>query len=500
MGKKCEPWFDWWAHYIGMEQNAEQDWIKRAGKGEPAAVAELFRLYWRAARAAAFGVTGDFALAEDAASEAFYAAIESLPDLKDAQRFGPWLRTIVVRTARKHKTKTSKENGAELKTQADGKSSLPGADLEQRELAALIHEAVGHLSENLREAVVLFYFEGYSLKEAAGFLDIPEGTLKRRLHDGRKRLRKVAERILQGVKPVNSKRENVLKQLKEAFEGGPNTEAFYQAMREALRLRPFPDEVLREAMRKHWAPKIKKAALDPERTREMRKILSLANSASERARDPNHPVGEVAGAIRAALPEFQPWQPDTSEIDYSQVMRQMFEGKSPSMPSNFVEESSASYISAMRAWLVQDSDGSVCTTSELMQRKATKEEMHTQMRQGNRLSDALRLFWKRPELIELRAIEDLLRHLSETIVPGTPIRFTAFDNPHYRSALRMQLADNPIPAAIGGVHNPHPLLGTSERGSVASILIWLEPWAAARSGEVVELADFSLFDFMKKPE
>jgi hypothetical protein len=177
----------------------------------------------------------------------------------------------------------------------------------------------------------------------------------------------------------------------------------------------------------------------------------------------------------------------------------MCEGKgSFSMPQNFAEELSASYISAMRAWLVQDSDGSVCTTSELIQRKATRQQMHTQMSRGNRLSDALRLFWKRPEPIELRAIEDMLRHLSETVVPGTPVRFVAFDNPHYRAALRMQLADNPIPAAIGGVHNPHPLLGTSDRAGVASIIIYLEPWAAAKSGETVELADFSLFDFLKK--
>ena len=91
-----------------MEQSAEQDWVQRARRGEPGAIAELFRLYWRAARATAFGVTGDFALAEDAASEAFYAAIESLPDLRDTRRFGPWLRTIVVRTARSQKVKTSK--------------------------------------------------------------------------------------------------------------------------------------------------------------------------------------------------------------------------------------------------------------------------------------------------------------------------------------------------------------------------------------------------------
>jgi len=249
----------------------------------------------------------------------------------------------------------------------------------------------------------------------------------------------------------------------------------------------------------HWAPKLEKAALDPEKNREMRKVLSLAYSASERARDPNHPVGAVTGAIRAALPEFQPWQPDTSQIDYYKVARRMFEGKgSFSMPPNFAEESSASYVTAMRAWLVQDSDGSVCTTSELMQKKATREEMHTQMSQGQKFSDTLRLFWKRPEPIELRAVEDMLRRLSEAIIPKTLVRFTACDESHYRAALRMQLADNPIPAAIGGVHNPHPLLGLSDGTGVVSVLIYLEPWATAKSGEAVELADFSLLDFMKK--
>jgi len=64
--------------------------------------------------------------------------------------------------------------------------------------------------------VVLFYFEGYSLKEAAGFLDIPEGTLKRRLHDGRKRLRKYGERLFtfldhDGVPWNNNNAEHAVK-------------------------------------------------------------------------------------------------------------------------------------------------------------------------------------------------------------------------------------------------------------------------------------------------
>ena len=479
-----------------MKESTEQGCVEQAKRGDSAAVAELFRRYWRAARAAAYGVTRDFALAEDAASEAFYAALDGLNELRDTQRFGPWLRTIVLRTARRHKAAKSKAGGAKLNRLPGGRSAPPGAHLEQQELAALIHEAVASLSATLREAMSLFYFEGYSLKEAARFLDVPEGTLKRRLHDGRQRLREAAERILTGRRPMNQQQEQILQQLKGAFDEGPDSEAFYQAMRQAMSLRPFPDKVLKEAMKKHWAAKAKKPPVTPEKSLTVREAIGRIYAPSARARDPNHSVGVVAAAIRAALPEFQPWQPDVSQIDLAQASRQMFEGKGFSMPPNFADESPASYITAMQAWLVHDQDGSFRTTYELMQRKASRKELHAQMNQGNKLSDALRLFWKRPERLELRAVEDLLRRLAEAIVPAIPVRFVAYDEPRYRAGLRMQLGDNPIPAAIGGVHNPWP--GLPDRISVASILMCLEPWASAQSGRAVELTDFSLFDFLEK--
>ncbi|HCO95946.1 MAG TPA: hypothetical protein DIU00_18745 [Phycisphaerales bacterium] len=485
-----------------MEQKAEENWVQRAGQGEPAAIAELFRLYWRAARAAAYGVTGDFALAEDAASEAFYAAIESLPDLRDAQRFGPWLRTIVVRTARRQKVKTSKENGTEIKNRPDDKSSPPGAELERQELVALIHEAVGHLSETLREAVVLFYFEGYSLKEATHFLDVPEGTLKRRLHDGRRRLRDAAEHILEGVKPMDSRREQVLRQLKDASKEGIQSEKFFQAMRQALSLRPMPNDLLRKIMQKHWGQKLKKLPMEPEKERKLRDGLGRIYSASERARDPNHPVGAAANAIRAALPEFQQWQVDMSEVDISGMTRHMFDGKSDAFssmrPPGFNSDAPGSYIYPIRAWLIRDKDGSLRTSFEIMQNKDTKEAMLSQFKQGGHLSDAMSLLWKKSEPLELRAIEDLLRRLSNEIVPNTPVSFRCYDEPRYRAGLRMQLGDDPVPAAIGGVLNSWPSMPEGIR--VACVLIYLEPWAAAKSGEAVELAEFSPLDFMKNEE
>ncbi|MHC4574106.1 MAG: RNA polymerase sigma factor [Planctomycetota bacterium] len=287
-----------------MQESSEQDVVERARRREPAAIAELYRRYWRAARAAAYGVTGDLDLAEDAASEAFRAALEGLQELRDTQRFGPWLRTIVVRTVGRLKAAKSKENEVEMQKLPDALSPAPSVHLEQRELMALIHEAVRNLSEALREAMSLFYFEGYSVEEAARFLNVPEGTLKRRLHEGRRRLRDAAEQIMKGTKPPDPQREGILRQLTDAMKEGPGSEGFYQAMRQAFRLRPVPRDMFREVLQRHWAKKQAKGPMTPEKQQMLREALGRIYAPSQRARDPNHPVGAAANAIRAALTEF----------------------------------------------------------------------------------------------------------------------------------------------------------------------------------------------------
>ncbi len=369
-----------------MKENSEQNCIERAKRREPVAIAELFRRYWRAARAAAYGVTGNLDVAEDAASEAFYAAMDGLDGLKDTQRFGPWLRTIVIRTAKRISTPKLKESILESQIQPDAQSPTPSDRLEQQELAALIHEAVAYLSSTLREAMSLFYFEGYSLKDAACFLDVPEGTLKRRLHEGRKRLRDAAEQIIKGTKLISAKREQILRQLRDASEEGIQSETFFQAMRQALRLRPVPHEMLRKVMQKHWVEKLKKLPMPPEKERKLREALGRIYAPSQRAQDPNHPVGAAANAIRAALPEFKPWQIDLSRVDLSQAARRMFEGKGQAFsflqPPCLATGSDGSYITASRAWLMQDEDGHLCTYYELMQRKTTGKELKAQIHQG----------------------------------------------------------------------------------------------------------------------
>lgn len=242
--------------------------------------------------------------------------------------------------------------------------------------------------------------------------------------------------------------------------------------------------------------------MSPDQQLRLRDAISHIYLPSQNATNPNHPVGAVAHAIKAALPEFQQWQADWSQVDMSQVTKDITEGKENALsfllPRRFAESSYGSFITAMRAWLLQDEDGSVCTLHEQMQKKDTMESLKKLIHQGKRLSDTLNLLWKKQESLELREVEELLRRLSDSIIPEAPVSFSTCDEPRYRAALWMQIGDNKIPAAIGGILNPRPVVFGD--GSVANVTIHLEPWASVQSGQTIELTEFPSTDFFGNNE
>ncbi len=67
-----------------------------------------------------------------------------------------------------------------------------------------------------------------------------------------------------------------------------------------------------------------------------------------------------------------------------------------------------------------------------------------------------------------------------------------------RAALRMQLGDNPVPAALGGVVHRWSIL--PESVCVVSLAIYLEPWASAHSGQVIELTQGTPFPSLSRQD
>ena len=61
-------------------------------------------------------------------------------------------------------------------------NELPTVELERQETSASVNSIITNMPENLREIIILAYFNKFSYKQMAEILSIPIGTVKSRLH------------------------------------------------------------------------------------------------------------------------------------------------------------------------------------------------------------------------------------------------------------------------------------------------------------------------------
>jgi RNA polymerase sigma-70 factor (ECF subfamily) len=125
--------------------------------------------------------------AEDVAQEALVRAYRNLASLRDRERFRAWLVRICWRMAIDHrrsgKRRLLREQAAATEPQADAEALAAASEFRER-----LWRAIDALPEPLREVAVLGGLEGYQMNELAALLELPEGTVKSRLHLARKRL------------------------------------------------------------------------------------------------------------------------------------------------------------------------------------------------------------------------------------------------------------------------------------------------------------------------
>ena len=176
------------------------DLVKKAQSGDLEAFGLLVDCYKDMTYGAAYAILGNFHDAQDTAQEALLRAWRKLATLEDCGAFPGWLYRITRNLAldRVRRTRGGRQSIDDVvDTLPDAPSKGPGLSAERRELHEAVLEAVGSLSEPNRVATTLFYINGYSIEEVAGFLEVPSGTVKRRLHDSRTQLR---ERMVGMVK------------------------------------------------------------------------------------------------------------------------------------------------------------------------------------------------------------------------------------------------------------------------------------------------------------
>ena len=173
-----------------MKCTEETQLVMNAQKGDSMAFAELARRYRSAAYAAAYLHLRDHNDAEDVAQDALLTAYEKIIDLKQPCKFGAWLCSIAARKASRRWKSMAREQEQTILGERSVSSEYDVWDaLEAGELRRATIGLVQELSKLHREAIELYYFQGYTVVEIAKFLDVPPGTVKRRLHDAREKLK-----------------------------------------------------------------------------------------------------------------------------------------------------------------------------------------------------------------------------------------------------------------------------------------------------------------------
>lgn len=129
--------------------------------------------------------------AEDVVQQAFVAAFANLRLLRDPASFRPWIMTITRRCASRQWTAQSREivglNEALM-------ASHYYQPVDDTEVKARITETLSELSALNRKIVVMHYLDGCSCREIGESLSMPEGTVKRILHESRSSLRASSEK------------------------------------------------------------------------------------------------------------------------------------------------------------------------------------------------------------------------------------------------------------------------------------------------------------------
>ncbi len=164
-------------------------WVASARRGDAVAFERLVRQFQDAVAGVALARLGPGPDVEDVAQEAFLAAFRQLDEFGDPANFGPWVCGIARNLARQRLR--DERPGATLSPDIEARGE-PGTS----DMATGVMEAVSRLPERLCEPVTLFYINGYSSSEVAALLEIPSGTVRRRLHEARDHLRHYLERSM----------------------------------------------------------------------------------------------------------------------------------------------------------------------------------------------------------------------------------------------------------------------------------------------------------------
>ncbi len=128
---------------------------------------------------------GDKAEADDIAQNAMIKAYLSSASYTDRGQFAAWLHKIAYRTFLDHRKREHHTDSIDVTLQVADTNTASDKNFEYQDL----YVALSALPPQERTVLLLFYIQGYSVKEIASITDASDDAVKMRLSRGREHLR-----------------------------------------------------------------------------------------------------------------------------------------------------------------------------------------------------------------------------------------------------------------------------------------------------------------------
>jgi RNA polymerase sigma-70 factor (ECF subfamily) len=179
-----------------LKELTDAELLARYTAGEEAAFREIVDRY----RNALYAFLGKFLnrhdLVEDVFQETFLQLFSSRENFDTSRPLRPWLFTIAANKAKDALRKWRRTSAVPIGTMGNSEElsfddmlntvasdrTLPSDELQKSETASRVGLIISGMPDNLREILLLSYFQRFSYKQMAEILSIPIGTVKSRLH------------------------------------------------------------------------------------------------------------------------------------------------------------------------------------------------------------------------------------------------------------------------------------------------------------------------------
>jgi RNA polymerase sigma-70 factor (ECF subfamily) len=179
-----------------LQKPTDAELLARFAEGDEAAFREIVNRYKNGLYAFLRQFLSHQDMVEDTFQETFLQLFNSRDSFDTSRPLRPWLFTIAANKAKDALRKRQRTAAIPIGTIADAQemsfddvlntltsdSTMPDEELQKSETASLVGKIITDMPENLREILILAYFDKFSYKQMAQILSIPIGTVKSRLH------------------------------------------------------------------------------------------------------------------------------------------------------------------------------------------------------------------------------------------------------------------------------------------------------------------------------